>query len=144
MTSGWSSWRKWFRTEAVGGFHSCDAVARDLARASLVTSHVSGHSRAMASTSIAPTARLSGIPRYTQRMPKVMVSMPEDLLAEVDAEADRTGSTRSAVLREFAEAALRRRRSDRAAAMRALFRETAITDHGGETAERIKESRPGQ
>jgi metal-responsive CopG/Arc/MetJ family transcriptional regulator len=73
-----------------------------------------------------------------------MVSMPEDLLAEVDAEADRTGSTRSAVLREFAEAALRRRRSDRAAAMRALLRETAITDHGGETAERIKESRPGQ
>jgi metal-responsive CopG/Arc/MetJ family transcriptional regulator len=94
----------------------------------------------MASTATGPKARNLGIPRYIRTVPKVMVSMPEDLLAEVDAEAQRTGSTRSAVLREFAEAALRRRRSDRAAAIRALLRDTA--DHGGETAERVKESRP--
>jgi metal-responsive CopG/Arc/MetJ family transcriptional regulator len=84
--------------------------------------------------------RESGIPGYIRSMPKVMVSMPDELLAEVDAEAERIGSTRSAVLRDFAEAALRRRRSDRAQAMRTLISETA--DHGGEVAERVKETRP--
>ena len=73
-------------------------------------------------------------------MAKVMVSMPDDLLSEVDAEADRLGTTRSAVLRGFADAALRRRRTDRAAAMRTLLTHTA--HHGGATAERVKATRP--
>ena len=81
-----------------------------------------------------------GIPGYTDPMAKVMVSMPDDLLAEVDAEAARSGSSRSAVLRGFADDALRRRRVDRAAAMRTLL--AAAAPRGGRTAERVKTSRP--
>lgn len=66
--------------------------------------------------------------------------MPDDLLSEVDAEADRLGTTRSAVLRGFADVALRRRRADRAAAMRTLLTHTA--HHGGMAAERVKATRP--
>lgn len=73
-------------------------------------------------------------------MAKVMVSMPDDLLSEVDAEAGRLGTTRSAVLRQFADSALHRRRTDRAAAMRVLVRQTA--HHGGAAAERVKATRP--
>jgi hypothetical protein len=80
------------------------------------------------------------IPRYTRGMAKVMVSMPDELLSEVDAEAARLGTSRSAVLREFADTALRRRRTDRAAAMDRLLRQTA--PHGGEAAERVKATRP--
>jgi metal-responsive CopG/Arc/MetJ family transcriptional regulator len=69
-----------------------------------------------------------------------MVSMPDDLLREVDAEAVRLGTSRSAVLREFADSALRRRRTDRAAAMDRLLRETAA--HGGASVEQVKATRP--
>lgn len=82
-----------------------------------------------------------GIPRYTYFVAKVMVSMPDDLLAEVDAEARRTGSTRSAVLREFADAALRRRRERRAEAMRSLLPDVSAP-HGGGAAEQVKATRP--
>lgn len=74
-------------------------------------------------------------------MPKVMVSMPAELLAEVDAEARRLGSNRSAVLRGFAEGALSSRRADRARAMEGLLE--GARGHGGEAAERVKASRPG-
>ena len=75
-------------------------------------------------------------------MPKVMVSMPDELLAEVDAEAQRLGTSRSAVLRDFAEAALQRRRSARAEAIADLIHHHA-EDHGGrDTAELVKEGRP--
>jgi metal-responsive CopG/Arc/MetJ family transcriptional regulator len=74
-------------------------------------------------------------------MAKVMVSMPDELLAEVDAEARRRGTSRSAVLRTFADSALRRRRADRAAAMEQLL--VGIADHGGEVAELVKATRPG-
>jgi metal-responsive CopG/Arc/MetJ family transcriptional regulator len=73
-------------------------------------------------------------------MAKVMVSLPEDLLAEVDAEAKRVGSTRSAVMRSFADAALRKRREHRAASMRSLLGN--LSPHGGQAAERVKETRP--
>jgi metal-responsive CopG/Arc/MetJ family transcriptional regulator len=75
-------------------------------------------------------------------MAKVMVSMPDGLLAEVDAEAARRGSTRSAVLRSFADAALRKRRVDRAAAMHVLLKD--VSPHGGQAAERVKASRPSR
>ena len=74
-------------------------------------------------------------------MAKVMVSMPDDLLAEVDAEASRTGTSRSAVMRDYADAALRRRRADRATAMRTLLRD--VSPHGGDAAEQVKATRPG-
>jgi len=72
-----------------------------------------------------------------------MVSMPDELLAEVDAEARRTGSTRSAVLRGFADAALRRRRERRAEAIRGLLDVAAAHGgHGGNAAELVKATRP--
>jgi metal-responsive CopG/Arc/MetJ family transcriptional regulator len=74
-------------------------------------------------------------------MAKVMVSLPDNLLSEVDAEARRTGTTRSAIMREFAQIALRRRREGRAAAMRSLLGD--LSPHGGGAAERVKETRPG-
>jgi metal-responsive CopG/Arc/MetJ family transcriptional regulator len=74
-------------------------------------------------------------------MAKVMVSLPDELLAEVDAEARRGGTTRSAVMREFADAALRRRREDRASAMRSLLGHPS--PHGGHAAEQVKATRPG-
>ena len=70
-----------------------------------------------------------------------MVSMPDELLAEVDAEARRTGTSRSAVLRGFAEAAVQRRRAERAAAMRKLASKVSAP-HGGNVAELIKATRP--
>jgi metal-responsive CopG/Arc/MetJ family transcriptional regulator len=73
-------------------------------------------------------------------MAKVMVSLPDDLLAEVDAEARRGGTTRSAVMREFADAALRRRREGRATAMRTLL--SNASPHGGRAAELVKATRP--
>jgi metal-responsive CopG/Arc/MetJ family transcriptional regulator len=69
-----------------------------------------------------------------------MVSIPDDLLSEVDAQASRLGTSRSAVLRDFADAALRRRRSDRAAAMKALLGDAG--QYGGESAEHVKGTRP--
>jgi hypothetical protein len=80
------------------------------------------------------------IPWYTPGVAKVMVSMPDDLLSEVDAEASRLGMTRSAVLRGFADSALRKRRSNRAASMEALLANPA--GHGGAAAERVKATRP--
>ena len=85
--------------------------------------------------------KAADIPGYTDRMAKVMVSLPDDLLAEVDAEARRGGTTRSAVMRDFADAALRRRRENRAAAMRSLLSDAS--PHGGRAAEQVKATRPG-
>lgn len=67
--------------------------------------------------------------------------MPDDRLAEVDAEARRDGTTRSAVMRGFADAALRQRREGRAAAMRSLL--SNPSPHGGRAAEQVKATRPG-
>jgi Ribbon-helix-helix protein, copG family len=80
-------------------------------------------------------------PGILRNVPKVMVSMPDELLAEVDAEAKRTGSTRSAVLRGFAHAAIQRRRAHRAAEMRKAVRH-AGPQAGGDVAELIKATRP--
>ncbi|HEX5928306.1 MAG TPA: ribbon-helix-helix protein, CopG family [Solirubrobacterales bacterium] len=74
-------------------------------------------------------------------MPKVMVSMPDDLLAAVDAEAVRRGTSRSAVLRGYAEAVLQQRRTDRARAVQKLVSEHAAP-HGGNVAELVKATRP--
>jgi hypothetical protein len=56
------------------------------------------------------------------------------------AEVRRGGTTRSAVMREFADAALRRRPESRGAAMRSLVRDAS--PYGGHAAERVKSTRP--
>jgi metal-responsive CopG/Arc/MetJ family transcriptional regulator len=73
-------------------------------------------------------------------MAKVMISLPDELLARVDARASERGSTRSATIRELAEAALGERQRRLARAMSAL--EGHARGHGGNTAEQVKTSRP--
>lgn len=77
-------------------------------------------------------------------MAKVMVSMPDELLARVDAEAERRGSTRSAVLRSFAETVLGDQVEESARARRALLADAPqlVANRGGNVAELIKRSRP--
>jgi hypothetical protein len=73
-------------------------------------------------------------------MKKVVVYIPDNLLTEIDAEAVRTDASRSAVMRDLACAALRRRRVDRATEMQTLLHHTG--PHGGNAAERVKQMRP--
>jgi metal-responsive CopG/Arc/MetJ family transcriptional regulator len=69
-----------------------------------------------------------------------MVSLPDELLRDVDAEAARRGTTRSGLLRDFADQSLRRRSADRAARATAILREGGA--HGGDVAELVKRHRP--
>lgn len=66
--------------------------------------------------------------------------MPDELLAEVDAEAARAGTTRSALLRHFVIRALKQRREKRVEAMATLL--GAAAPHGGDSADRVKDTRP--
>lgn len=72
-------------------------------------------------------------------MKTVVVYMPDHLLAEIDAEADRNGASRSAIMRNLTYAALHRRRADRATEIQTLLHHTH--PHGGNTAERVKQMR---
>ena len=71
-----------------------------------------------------------------------MVSMPDDLLHAVDAEAQRRGTTRSGLLRTFADEALGDRDAIRAARVRELYEGVELTGHGGNSAEVVKQMRP--
>ena len=76
-------------------------------------------------------------------MAKVMVSLPDDLLRAVDAEASRRGTTRSGLLRELAEDTLRRRSAQRAQRMREIrLTQGERTSHGGGVADLVKTHRP--
>jgi metal-responsive CopG/Arc/MetJ family transcriptional regulator len=71
---------------------------------------------------------------------KVMISLPDELLARVDAEANRSGRSRSAVLREFASEALDQRSARLAARMRELNGRSR--GHGGNVVAELKSGRP--
>jgi metal-responsive CopG/Arc/MetJ family transcriptional regulator len=73
-------------------------------------------------------------------MAKVMISLPDAFLAQVDAQANEHGSTRSATIRELAEAGLGERRRRLAERMAAL--EGQATGHGGTAVDELKDSRP--
>lgn len=76
-------------------------------------------------------------------MAKVMVSFPDDVLRAIDAEADRRGTTRSGLLREFAEDSLRRRSLRRAERMAEISESGGpVAGHGGRVAELVKANRP--
>ncbi len=77
---------------------------------------------------------------YTRCMAKVMISLPDDLLARVDAHARERGSTRSATLRELAEVGLGERQRRLTQRMAAL--EGKASGHGGAAVEALKASRP--
>lgn len=68
-----------------------------------------------------------------------MISLPDELLARVDAEAQRRHSTRSGILREYAAAALDERSARLAGAMRELS--AAATGHGGDVVADVKAGR---
>jgi metal-responsive CopG/Arc/MetJ family transcriptional regulator len=71
---------------------------------------------------------------------KVMISLPDDLLARVDAHASEHGSTRSATIRALAEAALGQRERELMRRMREL--EGQATGHGGDVVAELKAGRP--
>ena len=79
---------------------------------------------------------------YTHAMAKVMVSLPDDLLRQLDAEADRRGTTRSGLLRDYVEDGMRRRSRERAQRMREILAEPVAPGHfGGSGVELIREER---
>lgn len=74
-------------------------------------------------------------------MAKVMISIPDDLLAVVDAQAAERGTTRSGAFRDLAEAALGQRR--RRLTQRMIELEGQARGHGGDVVGEIKAGRPG-
>ena len=73
-------------------------------------------------------------------MAKVMISLPDELLARVDAEASRSGRSRSAVLREFASRSLDERAERLALQMREL--NAGARRQSGDVVAELKASRP--
>lgn len=73
-------------------------------------------------------------------MAKVMISLPDELLARVDSEAERSGRSRSRVLRELADYALGERQAKLADEMRTLNR--SARGHGGDVVAELKAGRP--
>jgi len=69
-----------------------------------------------------------------------MISLPDELLARLDAQAAERGSTRSATIRDLAEAALGERERLLAERMREL--EGHAAGHGGDVAGVLKTGRP--
>jgi metal-responsive CopG/Arc/MetJ family transcriptional regulator len=69
-----------------------------------------------------------------------MVSLPDDLLKQLDAEAERRGLTRSGMLRDLADQALRRRGVQRSRRLASIARRAGR--HGGEVAVVVKRHRP--
>ncbi len=72
-------------------------------------------------------------------MAKVMVSLPDELLARLDEYARRRGSTRSRLLRELAERELSTDGDRRHGAIARLL--AAAAPHGGKTAQAVREQR---
>jgi metal-responsive CopG/Arc/MetJ family transcriptional regulator len=73
-------------------------------------------------------------------MAKVMISLPDALLARLDAQATEKGSTRSATIRGLAEAALGER--ERLLAERMAELDGQATAHGGDVVRALKAGRP--
>lgn len=73
-------------------------------------------------------------------MAKVMISMPEELLAEVDRIAAARNNTRSATVRAFAEEAIRKRDQELIGRMAAL--EGHASSHSGDVVRDLKMGRP--
>lgn len=81
-----------------------------------------------------------GITGYTHVVAKVMVSLPDDLLHSLDAEAERRKTTRSGLLRDYVHEGLRRRAQERAGRVRQLL--SAAGHHGANSVGDLKRHRP--
>lgn len=73
-------------------------------------------------------------------MAKVMISLPDDLLEQIDSEARRRQTSRSALFQDFARDAFSQRGERLARRMREL--EGGAIDRGGNVAEQLRQSRP--
>lgn len=99
-----------------------------------------GGARGIGHVSSSRRRRKRGITGYTALVAKVMISLPDDLLARVDSQAAERGATRSATIRELAEAALGERERSLGERMAAL--EGFATGHGGDVVGVLKAGRP--
>lgn len=79
------------------------------------------------------------LPGILSGVAKVMISLPDELLARLDAHAAERGTTRSAALRELAEAALGERARRLAERMAEL--EGYARGHGGDVVRELKAGR---
>jgi metal-responsive CopG/Arc/MetJ family transcriptional regulator len=70
---------------------------------------------------------------------KVMISLPDDLLARFDEHARRQGTTRSGLLRELAERELRSDRDGRRRTLERVLAQSA--PQGGDNARNVRELR---
>jgi predicted DNA-binding protein len=84
--------------------------------------------------------RKASITGYTAAMAKVMISLPDELLARLDAQAAERGSTRSATIRDLAEAALGER--ERLLAQRMADLDGHAAARGGDVVDELKAGRP--
>ncbi len=73
-------------------------------------------------------------------MAKVMVSLPDDLLGSLDAEAARRNTSRSGLLRDYVNEGLRRRGQERACRVQQVMSEAG--HHGGDGVRELKRQRP--
>lgn len=73
-------------------------------------------------------------------MAKVMVSLPDELLGSLDAEAARRGTTRSGLLRHYVDEGLRKRGEARARRVEDLMSEPGR--HGGRGVDELERERP--
>lgn len=71
-------------------------------------------------------------------MAKVMVSLPDDLLSSLDAEATRRHTTRSGLLRDYVQEGMRHRAQERARRVQQL----SSGHHGGHGVDDLKRHRP--
>lgn len=76
---------------------------------------------------------------YTWAMAKVMVSLPDELLGSLDAEAARRNTTRSGLLRDYVHEGLRRRAQERARRVEQVMSEAG--HHGGAGVRDLKRHR---
>lgn len=86
------------------------------------------------------TTSLSGNTVYTHPVAKVMISIPDDLLERLDAQARANRETRSGFLRRVAELELDASRSKEREELEELL-EKATAPMGGEAAKLIREDR---
>lgn len=82
----------------------------------------------------------SGNTVYTQPVAKVMISIPDDLLARLDAQARANRETRSGFLRRLAERELGMKQAMRRQELEQLL-DSATAPMGGEAAKLIREDR---
>jgi len=73
-------------------------------------------------------------------MAKVMVSIPDDLLGLLDAEAARRDTTRSGLLRDYVNEGLRHRGRERARRVEQVMSEAG--HHGGDSVRDLRRYRP--